>query len=751
MLALVGLIPFSMWGVIETFRNANNNVSQWLPQHYEQTRTYQEFRRLFGSDDIAVISWEGCTLDDERLEKLASHLVPPPDERRPGDGSEWFEKVVTGSRALDSLMAGPSQLPREEALRRLEGTLVGPDHKTTCAVVTLSRKGDADRTGALAALCKMAETYCGLSRDELRLGGDAVINAAIDIESKRAIRRWLGLAWGVAMVFAWLSLRRVRLMGMVFVVSIYCALLGTAMVHYTGGTMNLLLVLVPVLLFVLTLSGSVHLSNYYRDTIRESGISGAPVRAMAAGWSPCAMSAATTALGLGSLLVSHIQPVKSFGLYASAGMVLSVGLLFLVLPTLMEIWPLRIPSGPALSRQPFGDLRGRVLGGIACAIIRHRVFVTALCMAALILLGFGAAFLKTTIQPARFFSPKSKWIQDRAWFGRNVAQLVTVEIVLGIDKQSKMNMLERMELVRDVEQEIHSMDEVGGAISAATFAPDLGPKRRSARDVARRKIANRRLETYRDSFVEQGYLNETGREERWRITARLIAGWDVHYDEVLRSVQQQTNRFLQERVPSSEHVQAIYTGSVPLVFAAQQELLRGLLRSFCLAFVLIAIVMILLMRSASAGMLAMLPNIFPTMATFGIMGWVAKPVDVGAMMTASVALGIAVDDTLHYLTWFRRGLLRGDTREEAIVEAYQRCAPAMTQTTLIVGPALLAFFLSSFQPVSQFGLLMFILMLAALFGDLVMLPALLATRAGAFFFRNLRPDAVRPTTAANAA
>jgi len=120
------------------------------------------------------------------------------------------------------------------------------------------------------------------------------------------------------------------------------------------------------------------------------------------------------------------------------------------------------------------------------------------------------------------------------------------------------------------------------------------------------------------------------------------------------------------------------------------------------------------------------------------MGWAARPVDVGAMMTASVALGIAVDDTLHYLTWFRRGVSRGKTRKESIIDAYQRCAPAMTQSTLIVAPGLVVFYLNSFQPVSQFGLLMFILLIAALFGDLVFLPALLATRFGKAFVPDSR-------------
>jgi len=750
-LGLVALTPLIFWGVKETFRKSNNNVSQWLPQDYEETRTYQEFRQLFGSDDSAVISWDGCTLDDDRLEDLAGYLAD--------DGSEWFDKVITGRQVLDDLMTGPAQLSRKAAIRRLHGTLIGPDLQTTCAVITLTEKGDSDRTGALSALEEIAESRCGLRRDQLRLGGDAVINAAIDIESKQAIRKWVVFAWGLAITFAWLGLRRFRLMVMVFAVSFYAAVLGTGLVHYTGGTMNLLLVLVPVLLFVLTLSASVHLSNYYRDAIREFGVVGAPLRAMASGWTPCALCAATTALGLGSLLVSHIQPVKSFGFYSSTGMLLSLGLLFLLLPTLMEKWPLKDSSDTG---QSSADRRDRILRRVAGAIIRHNGPVALICLGILVTLGSGVVRwpsesdnwremdswlrLKTAIQPARFFPEDSRWIQDGDWYANNVGPLVTVEVVLSFDRESRSNMRQRMQLVREVGRHVHAMDEVGGTISAATFAPNLNPGR-----AVRQATTNALLERNREFFVKQGYLGETGEEERWRITARLFGGRDVYYDQVLASIQDRVDRYLEERGTSAEPVTAIYTGSAPLVFAAQQELLRGLMRSFCLAFALIAVVMVLLLRSVWAGALAMLPNVFPALVTFGAMGWIARPVDVGAMMTASVAMGIAVDDTLHFLTWFRRGRLRGDTREEAVIRAYQRCAPAMTQTTLIAGPALLVFYLSSFQPVSQFGLLMFILLAAALVGDLIFLPALLATRFGESFFRNGRnPKGSQPPEAQSA-
>ena len=102
-------------------------------------------------------------------------------------------------------------------------------------------------------------------------------------------------------------------------------------------------------------------------------------------------------------------------------------------------------------------------------------------------------------------------------------------------------------------------------------------------------------------------------------------------------------------------------------------------------------------------------------------------------MTAGVALGIAVDDTVHFLTWFRRGLRQGLDRASSAMLAYDRCATAMTQTTIIGGLGLAVFATSTFTPTQQFGYLMITMLATALLGDLLLLPALLASPLGRFF------------------
>ncbi|MFG0261271.1 MAG: MMPL family transporter, partial [Novipirellula sp. JB048] len=202
-------------------------------------------------------------------------------------------------------------------------------------------------------------------------------------------------------------------------------------------------------------------------------------------------------------------------------------------------------------------------------------------------------------------------------------------------------------------------------------------------------------------------------------------------------------------VACSGSLQAIYTGVIPVVYKAQRTLLYSLLESMTFAFCMIAIVMSLLLNPGRwpwswtslpnlrsgmmAGAVAMIPNVFPVLIVFGVMCHLEVAIDIGTMMTASVAMGVAVDDTIHFLTWFRANLDRGMSRVDAVIETYRRVGPAMTQTTIVGGLGLFIFALSTFTPTQRFGTLMLVMLATALVGDLILLPALLAGPAGRWF------------------
>jgi multidrug efflux pump subunit AcrB len=129
----------------------------------------------------------------------------------------------------------------------------------------------------------------------------------------------------------------------------------------------------------------------------------------------------------------------------------------------------------------------------------------------------------------------------------------------------------------------------------------------------------------------------------------------------------------------------------------------------------------------------MIPTVWPVAIVFGGLGWLGIPIDIGTMMTAGVAMGVCVDDTVHYGTWFRRGLQMGLNRIEATRFAFENAAAAMYQSNFVVGFGLAAFGISAFMPTRRFGLLMLTLLMFGLMADLVLTPAIMAGPLGRFF------------------
>lgn len=942
---MVFLMPLIWAGTRRALESNRNDVKDWLPTHFSETKTHRWFQEHFPLEQFVLVSWEGCTLDDPRLEVLARKLeafdpnleelgitgrlarrleAEKLDTRRSieqcedlesieGIGSEraaevrkaigrwespFKSPVLTGKRLVDQLQDHSQDLTYEQVLKRLEGSLIGKDHSKTCLVVVLSEAAKGKSLhGALASIRRVAKEGCDLQAGDLRMGGPPVDNVAIDVEGQRTLYRLAGLSAVVGLGISWLCFRSYRLTFLVFFIAILAAGIGLASVYYVGvftrligwesislsyGTCDAILLSMPSLVYVLAMSGAVHIINYYHDAVREHGLVRAPERALGHGLVPCTLAALTTALGLGSLLASHLVPINKFGLYCAWGVMATLGLLFLYLPACLHYFPSRdyVKGG---AKNPDGQPKPSVfvefwhaVGGF---ITGHNLLVTAGCLAVMAFFVAGLPRVETSVKLMKLFSPDAPIIDDYTWLEKHLGPLVPMEVVIHVDNQKcKLNTVDRMRLAQQVELAVESLPDVGGALSAATLAPNIEPdrtkggvlekiiglNRRRERDrqlsiginenrkrfrdylsldkevavadeqsnptlkqlgitgeIAKTLEADRldRLQAierygslesldgigpeqaaevaqaidawrrvHRDPSLEE--LGITGElagllrarkldtllaiekygqgesieknlrsipgmgpdqaaevaqavddwrtdhgEELWRVSARVRALGDLDYglfvDDLKARVEPVLAWYQKQR--GVDGVYATYTGLVPLVYKAQRELLHGLYNSLKWAFVLIALVMMMVLRSPSAGLLSMIPNVFPVVLIFGAMGWLGILVDVGTMMTASVALGVAVDDTIHFLTWFRRGLDEGHGRKGAVMLAYERCGTAMSQTTLIGGLGLSVFAFSTFTPTQRFGVLMLTLLAAALVGDLVFLPALLSGPVGRCF------------------
>ena len=180
MLIVVFALPFLWMGSRRALLSNRNDIKDWLPDDYPETAVHTWFQSHFPHEQFVLASWDGCTLNDQRLQMLAKKLVPPKDVESPavaqrsgpqagGKGAidppngkpQYFKSVLTGRSLMDELEARYPDLTEEEVLKRLEGSLIGKDHNKTCLVVILSKEaGGKNLRLALEQIRELAR-QCG--------------------------------------------------------------------------------------------------------------------------------------------------------------------------------------------------------------------------------------------------------------------------------------------------------------------------------------------------------------------------------------------------------------------------------------------------------------------------------------------------------------------------------------------------------------------------------------------------------------
>jgi predicted RND superfamily exporter protein len=771
MAILVFLLPMVVVGAIKAKSNNRNDVKGWLPAEYQETQTYRFFRQNFQGEEFILVSWEGCTMADPRLEILARKLLPPPEEASRIERPLYFKTAQTGPRAVARMCQEPLNLEREEAISRLTGAIIGPppagiaagaagddlDLRKTCLVLTLADMARTNLHGAIDEIRKVATTECGIPDSAIHMGGPPVDNVSIDKAGQTSVTILFGLSLVVGFFVSWFSLKSKTLVAMVIASGVYSMFASLALVWYSGYPVDAILLTMPSLVYVATTSGAIHLANYYRDQLAETGVQeGAAGRAVHHALLPLSLATGTTAIGLATLAVSELVPIRMFGIFSAAGVLVSFIILVTFMPAALELFPPKLRVGKLADDEqvdgwkPIESSRWWAVGEW---ITRHHALATAACLLVMAAIGYGMTRVESSVQLMRLFSRKAQIRTDYAWLESHLGPLVPMEILVRIDEKCPLNFLERMELVDEIQREIGALGEVGSSLSTVTFGRslDMASGGEGLRAKLARSTLNKSLMRHRDDFLAGDYLRETSvtaadgsrhSQELWRISARVSAIQEVDYALFKADLQKKIDPVLARL--DSEGVDGVtvnYTGLVPLVY--KHSLLENLKIGFVFDFAIIVAVMIVLCRAFSAGLVLLLPAAFPAILVFGGLGWANALskwfqtgnvfIDIGSVMAPSVALGVTVDDVVHFMLWFRRGIADGLDRRQATMLAYKGCARAMYQSWGVIGIGLSVFSLSPFGPTQRFGHMMLAMLTIALVGNLVLMPALLSGPLGALF------------------
>ncbi|MFT4555837.1 MAG: putative RND superfamily exporter protein [Porticoccaceae bacterium] len=663
----------------------NNNTETWLSDENEARQVYEDFRFQFGGEELILVALDRAEHDPKLIEAICGRL----------ERLDVIRKVWSPER-LSSMMA-EFDLSESEIEQRLHRVAISQDGKFAGIVALLTDEGLHDRTGTMNQVDDVLQ-YCQLDTANLKITGAPVIVAELNrLGGKQANQVYFGITIAICLGVLFFTLKQFTPAFLILVETIWAFQLTLACVRIGGGEMNFILDSLPVMVMVFSMAVAIHYLHHFATHRNDDDPIGQTLKGVR--W-PCLLATCTTAIGLASLGISTIPPVRQFGIATAGGTFAALIAGLGITPAILTLYP----PDQFESRWLHQFFRR-----MAARLYLNRVITTMGVCGLVMWCGLGMIWIKAEFQPLNFFPDDSKVLQDTKYLHREMASTDSVELVIDFGTQEIPD-TQRIEMIRQMEETLREVEHVQLVLSATTFLPDPLPQGFSpALDAIRRQSEDN------DFIADGGHL--------WRISARVEPSEDASSQHLFHVLSAKSKELAAEH-----NVEIVCTGIAPLVERAQQDIFDGFWKSVFTAFCLISVIMVICLKSPLAGAVAMIPNVTPIMLVFGTLGWLNIPTDIGTMMTGSIALGIAVDGTFHFLTCYRRLYDETGNSVYATRVALETTGPPIVQATVITGLGMLALGLSNFGPTVRFGLLMTTSLFVALIGDLILLPCLLYMR-----------------------
>lgn len=711
--------------------NIDNSPYAYFPDDEPAVVLDRELRTHFPNDQVFVLMFEGVALFSDGFiqayDELSRALTRNPaiaqvigittQDHIAGSQDEFIVEKLIDARNLDDSRASERQQRIAED-RLSQGALMSDDGSALAMVVVPE---DAANSLERLALQDMLEDEI----EKARLTGylHAVAGQIpVDVAQLRSMLRdnmiFIPVTVGIGLALIWLLFRRwlaVMLAGVAIGVVVNCTV---AIYVILNQPFTLISSIIPPLLSALTVAALVHLFNAMFLASRR-GLQGAArvARALREVELPARFATLTTAAGLASLASSSIVPIKTFGLISAAGTGIIYLVVYRVLPNIIARWDRRNWPRTKVGSAAIDNL----VGALFHTGMRYPGWVTAGILLALVVATpqLGKVVVETNMQ--EFFDYDHPIREDTRKVDEKLLGTMPVSVIFNSAERGGLKSPATLRIVGTFGRWAESQPEIDRAFGLTDFIEEMHwafhaekPEYRVLPDDER--LISQYLLIYDGDdiydFVDRDFQH-----------SQVALNLNVHSANEITEVLDRIRAWLHEN--AGDQVEWEIAG-VGRLFADMEELLvTGQTWSLLGALVLVFLLMLYLFRSVAAAALCMIPNMSPILLVFIIMGATGIWLDMATAMIASVAVGIAVDDTIHVFHGFRHRLDKGIDATVALARSYREAGRAVVVTTIILSAQFLILVFSDFVPTRNFGLLTTIGLFAALVFDLMLLPALL--------------------------
>jgi predicted RND superfamily exporter protein len=721
----------SIFIAFNPFVKTVNNVDYFTLENDPDVAFYEEFKQEFGNDEFFVIAFEKgdlfseknlailktITEDLERLEEIKEITSLANVEDIIG-GSDYFE-------VKNFLEVIPESEEERSALKiRAIGNplyvnnFISHDGNTAAILVqTYDLPDDEDYRKRLIEKTKEILNHHREEVDRFYLGGWTTTNLSLSQYVKTDTAVFVPATYLIITLAIWLFFRNISLTLVAFVNISVCVACTRGFMGLMDITINNVTTIIIPLVMALSLCDTVHIFSQMDKRILEK----IPDKAKALAhvlhkvFLPCFLTTLTTAVGFLSLSVSQIPPIKEFAWIASVGMVFEfIFSFFLLPPLLMFCKPEKIyrehTSQAAMTY---------FLHRLNALVQRHSRKIAVFSFVILLIAGWCAGKLKVETNLVEFFKKSSPVRTSLDFVENRLSGVGTIDISLKAEELDAFKAPENLKLIDRIQKHVDSIESVDKTVSFVDFLKDMNQSFHDENPLYYKipetmEMVSQYLLLYDSDDIED-FIN--GDFDHARISARISEHSSSGQERIIRQVKGYLSGIAHPGVVIR------VTGRAVNDVNTIDALVKGQVYSLSIAAVVISTIMFLVFRSVSIAALSMLPNAIPIVLNFGIMGAAGIPLDTGTALIAAVALGIAVDDTIHFLSEYRNKRRQKKSASDSLEIVTLNKGEAILSSSLILCMGFGVLVLSRFVPIIHFGLLSAVIMLTALLGDIVVLPS----------------------------
>ncbi|MBW6482690.1 MAG: MMPL family transporter [Vicingaceae bacterium] len=711
------------------------NFENFFPKNDADLDYFLEYRQVFENDNdyiLIAIGDENGIFSTDFLQKAAAfteelentnHVVSvlsPTNIQQP---------IVTafGYMEIPLLHINEPEKYANDSIRISKSkeyinTLFAPDFKSICIVVNntqiITKKASDELYYDIEALLQKYNFSITHYAGKIR-GQKAYLTIM-----KQELILFLSISLGLVILFLALSFR--SLFGVIVpVITVLIAIIITlGIMKITGKYLDLMTTLLPTILFVVGMSDAVHILNRYIEELRNGlpKLEAIKITFKEVGWATF-LTSITTAVGFLTLMAIRIVPVKEFGLYSAIGVIVAFFVAITLLPALLSlIKPPRISA-----RNEIFFFWNKWLHKLFVFTLKKSKWIVGIYILLIASSFVGISILKIDYRLLEDLSEKNPLQQDFRFFENSYSGIRPFEMAVSL-KDTSLSFFD-YEVIKELDQvenylynhyKARFLASPVAVVKSLNKALNNGnsnfyriPKNEKEYQKIKKALKKPRLQQQLTSIVSKkknmarftGKMDDVGSYK----VAQLNADFEVFFNTL-------NSPFIDYRM----------TGTALLVDKNNGFLAINMVVGLGVAFLLIALLMGFLFKSIKMAFVSLIPNVIPLLLIAGIMGFSGTNINMSTSIIFTIAFGIAVDDSIHFLSKYKIQLTKRSSPFFALRRSFLSTGKAIILTSLILCGGFLSLIFSDFKSTFLIGVYITLTLLLAVISDLLLLPILLS-------------------------